>query len=137
MAAVFPMMVDAHFVAHRMMMLVGLGGSDRAKGNYGCSEGKNDFLHYKVLNRRDGAYVTARRVPQRRARMPQIARGAQERSPNAWVNSKRRAWRRFIPAWRRDVAGNFNTRRRQRFATGLRAMPRNRYPFKTITRARA
>ena len=79
MAAVFPVMVDAHFVAYLVMMLVGLGGSDRAQGDDGCCEGKNDFLHYKILNRRDGAKATARCVPQRCERMPQIARSAQER----------------------------------------------------------
>ncbi|MBB4514494.1 hypothetical protein GGD68_003259 [Paraburkholderia fungorum] len=31
------------------MMLIRLGGSDRAQGDNGCCDGENDFLHYRIL----------------------------------------------------------------------------------------
>ena len=50
MAVTFPMMVDVHLVAFAVMMLVSLGGSDSAQGSNGCSDGENNFFHYKILN---------------------------------------------------------------------------------------
>ena len=49
MAATFPVMVDAHLMAYRVMMLISLGGSDRAQGDDGCCDGENNLLHYKIL----------------------------------------------------------------------------------------
>jgi hypothetical protein len=48
MAARFPVMVNAHFVAFTMMR-ISLGGSDGAQSDDGCGNGENDFLHYKTL----------------------------------------------------------------------------------------
>jgi len=49
-AALFPVTVNLHLVANRVvMMFFGLCGSDRAQGNDGCSNGESKFLHYKTL----------------------------------------------------------------------------------------
>jgi hypothetical protein len=48
MAALFPVMMNAHLVAFTMM-LISLSGSDRAQGYDGCGNGENDFLHYRTL----------------------------------------------------------------------------------------
>ena len=49
MAAFFPVMMNAHLVALRMMMLISLCGSDGAQGCNGCGDGEDDLLHYKIL----------------------------------------------------------------------------------------
>lgn len=46
-AVAFPVVMNAHFVAYGVM-LIRLGGSDRAQGDNGCCDGENDFLHYRI-----------------------------------------------------------------------------------------
>jgi hypothetical protein len=48
MAALFPVMMNAHLVAF-VMMRISLSGSDRAQSNDGCGNGENNLLHYKTL----------------------------------------------------------------------------------------
>ncbi len=98
MAAVFPVMVDAYLVAYPVMMLVGLGGGDRAEGDYGCSKGKNDFFHYRILKSLKWCRVTAQDVPQRYGRMPYIACAANERCAECMGQLKTRRFMAFYPA---------------------------------------
>ena len=53
MAALFPMMMDLHLVANRMVMIVGVGRGDDANGDSGERERKQNFLHGGFLGRTD------------------------------------------------------------------------------------
>lgn len=90
-AALFPVVMDAHLVAFLMvMMLVSLGGSDGAQGSNSCSDGENNFFHYRILNSTSGTNPLARRVPNGAGRMPHIVRAALERGTDTTVNWKHR-----------------------------------------------
>lgn len=62
-AAVFPVMVDVHLVTYAMMMLISLGGSDRAQSDNGCGNGEDEFFHYRILKSMCGTTFAARSVP--------------------------------------------------------------------------
>jgi hypothetical protein len=44
-AALFPVMMDLHLVAYRMVMIIGVRRADNANGDSGERECKQDFLH--------------------------------------------------------------------------------------------
>jgi hypothetical protein len=65
-AALFPVMMHLHLVAHRMVMVVGEGRGGNANGNGGKGECKQNFLHVDFLGRTDlvgGRPAILARVP--------------------------------------------------------------------------